>query len=116
MRYVKAADVLPQGLIDQIQRYIDGEYLYVPRREANRPGAPIPTARRRPPPAIGRSTAGTARANPWPGWPRPIFSRPRAFKRSSPNRNKPENSPDRKSGPGCFVLIQASSLAATSAR
>ena len=36
MRYVKAADVLPQGLIDQIQRYIDGEYLYVPRREANR--------------------------------------------------------------------------------
>ena len=36
MRYVKAAVVLPQGLIDQIQRYIDGEYLYVPRREANR--------------------------------------------------------------------------------
>ena len=36
MSYVKAADVLPQALIDQIQRYIDGEYLYVPRKAENR--------------------------------------------------------------------------------
>lgn len=36
MRYVKAADVLPQELLDQIQSYIDGEYIYVPRKETNR--------------------------------------------------------------------------------
>lgn len=36
MSYVKAADVLPQELIDLIQTYIDGEYIYVPRKERNR--------------------------------------------------------------------------------
>ena len=36
MSYVKAADVLPQELIDQIQDYIDGGYIYVPRKEMNR--------------------------------------------------------------------------------
>lgn len=36
MRYVKAADVLPQTLIEQIQRYVDGETIYVPRREEHR--------------------------------------------------------------------------------
>lgn len=36
MSYVKAADVLPQELIDLIQTYIDGEYIYVPRRAPNR--------------------------------------------------------------------------------
>lgn len=36
MSYTKAADVLPQDLIDKIQSYIDGEYLYIPRKETNR--------------------------------------------------------------------------------
>ena len=36
MRYMRAADVLPADLIDQIQSYIDGEYLYIPRKEAHR--------------------------------------------------------------------------------
>ena len=36
MRYMKAADVLPPDLLEQIQAYIDGEYLYIPRRETNR--------------------------------------------------------------------------------
>lgn len=36
MSYTKAADVLPQELIDSIQHYIDGEYLYIPRKETNR--------------------------------------------------------------------------------
>ena len=36
MSYVKAADVLPQELIDLIQRYIDGEMIYIPRKESNR--------------------------------------------------------------------------------
>ena len=33
MRYMKAADVLPPDLLAQVQAYIDGEYLYIPRRE-----------------------------------------------------------------------------------
>jgi Mor family transcriptional regulator len=34
--YKKAADVLPQELVDKIQDYIDGEYIYIPRKEATR--------------------------------------------------------------------------------
>ena len=36
MRYMRAADVLPPDLLEQVQAYIDGEYLYIPRREADR--------------------------------------------------------------------------------
>ena len=36
MRYMRAADVLPPDLLAQVQTYIDGEYLYIPRRDANR--------------------------------------------------------------------------------
>ena len=36
MRYMKAADVLPPDLLKQIQTYIDGEYLYIPRRAETR--------------------------------------------------------------------------------
>lgn len=36
MRYMRAADVLPPDLLEQVQAYIDGEYLYIPRRETNR--------------------------------------------------------------------------------
>lgn len=38
MSYIKAGDVLPKELVDKIQNYIDGEYIYVPRKEANRKG------------------------------------------------------------------------------
>lgn len=36
MSYIKAGDVLPKELIDKIQDYIDGEYIYVPRKAKNR--------------------------------------------------------------------------------
>lgn len=36
MRYVKAQDVLPGELLAQVQQYVDGAYLYVPRSEENR--------------------------------------------------------------------------------
>ena len=36
MGYVNAANVLPQALIEEIQRYIDGEYLYIPRKAENK--------------------------------------------------------------------------------
>ncbi len=42
MRYMKAADVLPPDLLAQVQAYIDGEYLYIPRRETR--GAAITTS------------------------------------------------------------------------
>nr|WP_275507582.1 CD3324 family protein [Clostridium ragsdalei] len=34
--YKKAADVLPLELVSQIQDYIDGEYIYIPRKQCNR--------------------------------------------------------------------------------
>lgn len=36
MSYKKAKEVLPQELIMAIQEYIDGEYLYIPRKEDNK--------------------------------------------------------------------------------
>jgi Mor family transcriptional regulator len=38
MSYIKATDVLPEEIIEIIQNYIDGEYIYVPRKESNRKG------------------------------------------------------------------------------
>lgn len=33
MKYVKANNVLPEEMIKAIQEYIDGEFLYIPRKE-----------------------------------------------------------------------------------
>lgn len=35
MSYVKAEDVLPKYLVEEIQRYVDGKLLYVPRKDEN---------------------------------------------------------------------------------
>ena len=35
MKYIKAIDVLPKEVIEIIQEYIDGEYLYIPRKREN---------------------------------------------------------------------------------
>jgi len=36
MGYVKAYDVLPEHLITLVQEYIDGQYLYIPRKKDNK--------------------------------------------------------------------------------
>ena len=36
MSYKKADDVLPHSLLSAVQQYIDGEYIYIPRREENK--------------------------------------------------------------------------------
>ena len=36
MSYIKATDILPQKLLEVIQTYLDGEYLYIPRKESNK--------------------------------------------------------------------------------
>lgn len=38
MGYQNAACVLPDDLIAAIQQHIDGEYLYIPRKEENKKG------------------------------------------------------------------------------
>ncbi|WP_411681826.1 CD3324 family protein [Clostridium thailandense] len=35
MNYVKAQDVLPEEILKIIQEYVDGKYLYVPRKNEN---------------------------------------------------------------------------------
>lgn len=35
MSYVKAEDVLPKHLLEEIQQYVDGKLLYVPRKNEN---------------------------------------------------------------------------------
>ena len=32
MKYIKATDVLPVEILEIIQEYIDGEYIYLPRK------------------------------------------------------------------------------------
>ena len=36
MAYAKASEVLPRQLLEAIQHYVDGAYLYIPRRRENR--------------------------------------------------------------------------------
>lgn len=36
MSYKKANVVLPNELVEQIQKYIDGEYIYIPRKAGNK--------------------------------------------------------------------------------
>lgn len=36
MSYIKADRILPKEMIELIQTYIDGEYIYIPRKECNR--------------------------------------------------------------------------------
>lgn len=38
MCYIKAKDVLPLEVIELIQQYVDGEYLYIPKKEERRLG------------------------------------------------------------------------------
>ena len=35
MKYIKATDVLPVEILEIIQEYIDGEYIYIPRKCEN---------------------------------------------------------------------------------
>lgn len=36
MRYARAQDILPAELLAQLQQYVDGAYLYIPRKEENK--------------------------------------------------------------------------------
>ncbi len=36
MSYLKAIDVLPEELLDMIQKYVDGKYIYIPRKQSSR--------------------------------------------------------------------------------
>lgn len=36
MSYTKANNILPDELVELIQEYIDGEYIYIPKKEANK--------------------------------------------------------------------------------
>lgn len=33
MKYIKADNILPDEIIELIQQYIDGEYIYIPRKK-----------------------------------------------------------------------------------
>ncbi|SHO51886.1 CD3324 family protein [Anaerocolumna xylanovorans] len=36
MKYIKAQDVLPDELIKILQEYVNGEYLYIPRKDGEK--------------------------------------------------------------------------------
>ncbi|RDY24352.1 DNA-binding response regulator [Romboutsia maritimum] len=36
MKYEKAQNILPEDVIELIQKYIDGGYLYIPRKSSNK--------------------------------------------------------------------------------
>ncbi len=35
MSYRKAVDVLPKALVEEIQKYVDGQLIYIPRKNEN---------------------------------------------------------------------------------
>lgn len=38
MCYIAAKEVLPSEIIELIQKYVEGEYIYIPKKENNRQG------------------------------------------------------------------------------
>lgn len=36
MRYQRASEIMPEELVELIQNYIDGEYIYIPRKQENK--------------------------------------------------------------------------------
>jgi len=36
MRYVNARDVLPKDILALVEQYVDGAYIYIPRKDENR--------------------------------------------------------------------------------
>lgn len=36
MSYIKVNNILPDELVELIQEYIDGEFIYIPKKESNR--------------------------------------------------------------------------------
>ncbi len=38
MKYVNGKDILPKSLLEQLQHYVEGELLYIPRQENSRAG------------------------------------------------------------------------------
>lgn len=36
MRYQRASEIMPEELVELIQKYIDGEYIYIPRKQENK--------------------------------------------------------------------------------
>lgn len=38
MKYMNGKDILPQSLLEQLQNYVQGELLYIPRQENSRAG------------------------------------------------------------------------------
>lgn len=47
MSYKKANNLLPAELVELIQKYVDGEYIYIPRREENKKSWGTSTATKR---------------------------------------------------------------------
>ena len=82
MRYMKAGDVLPPDLIDKIQSYIDGEYLYIPRRAstANPGGAANGRRAQTQERNRRRSADAICGASPSVNCLSSTFSHPKAFK------------------------------------
>jgi Mor family transcriptional regulator len=36
MSYKRAIHILPNDLLEQVQKYVDGEFIYIPRRTSNK--------------------------------------------------------------------------------
>lgn len=47
MNYISAKDVLPMEIIKQIQCYVDGHFIYIPKSEAKKKGRKVDTLAKR---------------------------------------------------------------------
>ena len=69
MSYKKATQILPQELLSQVQEYIDGEFLYIPRLSAHKKtGVLPPRPVRNCVSATNASMQITARGRAWNLW------------------------------------------------
>ena len=88
MRYRNAGDLLPEALVKELQRYVQGEYLYIPTDGTQRKGwGSVPAPGRCWMPATRPFARPFARASPQRHWGSSTTSPPLPFGGSStPNK------------------------------
>lgn len=69
MKYINANVILPDELVEELQKYVQAGYIYVPaRKSSTRPGANCPVIGRNLRNATERLYQNTARAILWKSW------------------------------------------------
>lgn len=89
MDYIRAADILPPELIEQLQQYADGAVIYIPKKKEDKKAWGEKTATKKNwQGGMQRSIQASRRGNPSKNWRRNIFLLRKASRGSSGRKDQ----------------------------